>query len=227
MIFSVGLALAGVLTGAGFGQATIQSLRTLTIDALAAILVGGTAIAGGYGSPWRSAAGAVLIAVISNVMVLNDFSTGGRLAVQGAVVVVVVVRSISCDGARRPADASVRLRRARSYAAAGHRPRRHLDHHRDDHRTFRGEASVYSVLEGFPLLGLVALGLAITIIAGELDLSVGSMAALAGVMAVKTSEAGLVGAVLIAVAVGIVIGSLQGWMIARLAINSLVLRSGR
>lgn len=91
VIFSVGLAVAGVLTGAGFGEATIQSLSTLTIDALAAILVGGTAIAGGYGSPWRSAAGAVLIAVISNVMVLNDFSTGGRLAVQGAVVVVVVV----------------------------------------------------------------------------------------------------------------------------------------
>jgi ribose transport system permease protein len=91
VIFSIGLAIAGVLTGAGFGQATIQSLGTLTIDALAAILVGGTAIAGGYGSPWRSAAGAVLIAVISNVMVLNDFSTGGRLAVQGAVVVVVVI----------------------------------------------------------------------------------------------------------------------------------------
>jgi ribose/xylose/arabinose/galactoside ABC-type transport system permease subunit len=91
VIFSIGLAVAGVLTGAGYGQATIQSLSTLTIDALAAILVGGTAIAGGFGSPWRSAAGAVLIAVISNVMVLNDFSTGGRLAVQGAVVVVVVV----------------------------------------------------------------------------------------------------------------------------------------
>jgi ribose/xylose/arabinose/galactoside ABC-type transport system permease subunit len=91
VVFSIGLAIAGVLTGAGFGQATIESLSTLTIDALAAILVGGTAIAGGYGSPWRSAAGAVLIAVISNVMVLNDFSTGGRLAVQGAVVVVVVI----------------------------------------------------------------------------------------------------------------------------------------
>jgi ribose transport system permease protein len=91
VIFSIGLAIAGVLTGAGYGEATIQSLGTLTIDALAAILVGGTAIAGGYGSPWRSAGGAVLIAVISNVMVLNDFSTGGRLAVQGAVVVVVVI----------------------------------------------------------------------------------------------------------------------------------------
>jgi ribose transport system permease protein len=92
--------------------------------------------------------------------------------------------------------------------------------------TFRGEASVFSVLEGFPLLGLVALGLAITIIAGELDLSVGSVAALAGVVAVKTASTGLVGAIAIAVAMGAVIGSLQGWIIARLAINSLVLTVG-
>jgi ribose transport system permease protein len=92
--------------------------------------------------------------------------------------------------------------------------------------TFRGEASVFSVLEGFPLLGLVALGLAITIIAGELDLSVGSMAALAGVVAVKTAATGLAGAIAIAVAMGVAIGSLQGWIIARLAINSLVLTVG-
>lgn len=92
--------------------------------------------------------------------------------------------------------------------------------------TFRGEASIFSVLEGFPLLGLVALGLAVTIIAGELDLSVGSMAALAGVVAVKTASVGLVGAVLIAVAMGAAIGAAQGLIIARLAINSLVLTVG-
>jgi ribose transport system permease protein len=91
VIFSIGLAIAGVLNGAGFGQATINSFGTLSIDVIAAILVGGTAIQGGYGSPLRSAAGAVLIAVISNIMVLNDFSTGGRLSVQGAVVVAVVI----------------------------------------------------------------------------------------------------------------------------------------
>jgi ribose/xylose/arabinose/galactoside ABC-type transport system permease subunit len=92
--------------------------------------------------------------------------------------------------------------------------------------TFSGEASVFSVLEGFPLLGLVALGLAITIIAGELDLSVGSVAALAGVVAVKTASTGLVGAVLIALALGVAIGAAQGLMIARLGINSLVLTVG-
>lgn len=90
-IFSVGLAIAGILNAAGFGQGEINSLSSLTIDSIAALLVGGVAIAGGEGSPLRSAGGALLIAVISNIMILNDFSTGGRLAVQGGVVVVVVI----------------------------------------------------------------------------------------------------------------------------------------
>lgn len=91
VIFSIGLSIAGILNAAGFGQGEINSLSTLTIDSIAALLVGGVAIAGGEGSPLRSAAGAILIAMISNIMVLNDFSTGGRLAVQGGVVVIVVI----------------------------------------------------------------------------------------------------------------------------------------
>lgn len=92
--------------------------------------------------------------------------------------------------------------------------------------TFRGEASVFSVLEGFPLLGLVSLGLAVTIIAGEFDLSVGSMAALAGVVAVKTASGGLLLALVVAVALGAAIGVVQGTVIARFRISSLVLTIG-
>ncbi len=92
--------------------------------------------------------------------------------------------------------------------------------------TFRGDAAFFSVLEGFPLMGLVALGLAVTIIAGELDLSVGSMAAVAGAVAVRAADAGLVGAIVIAVAVGTIIGAVQGGLIAKIGINSLVFTIG-
>lgn len=91
VILSIGVALAGIMSGAAYGEATAKSFPTLTINVIAALLVGGTAIQGGDGSPWRSAAGAVLISVISNMMVLNDFSPGGRLAVQGGVVVATVI----------------------------------------------------------------------------------------------------------------------------------------
>jgi ribose/xylose/arabinose/galactoside ABC-type transport system permease subunit len=92
--------------------------------------------------------------------------------------------------------------------------------------TFRGDAAFFSVLEGFPLMGLVALGLAVTIIAGELDLSVGSMAAVAGAIAVRAADAGLIGAIAIAVAVGVILGAIQGGLISRIGINSLVFTIG-
>lgn len=92
--------------------------------------------------------------------------------------------------------------------------------------TFHGEASVFSVLEGFPLVGLVALGLAVTLIAGEFDLSVGSMAALAAVITVLTSPTGLLGCIAIATVCGIVFGALQGALIGRLGISSLVFTIG-
>jgi len=92
--------------------------------------------------------------------------------------------------------------------------------------TFRGEASVFAVLEGFPLAGLVALGLAVTLIAGEFDLSVASMAALAAIITVLTSSTGLVGCIAIATVCGIVFGALQGMVIGKLGISSLVFTIG-
>lgn len=91
---------------------------------------------------------------------------------------------------------------------------------------FRGAASVFSVLEGFSLVGLIALGLAVTIIAGEFDLSVGSMAALSAVIAVLTSHLGLAGSVIVATSAGVIFGAAQGALIGRLGINSLVFTIG-
>lgn len=102
-IFGVGLALAAVLSGAAFGEATVRSFDGLTIDAIAAMLVGGSAIQGGRGSPLRSAVGALIIAVAANLMTLNAFSTGTRLAIRGLIVVsvVVLVHAVQKGGFRR------------------------------------------------------------------------------------------------------------------------------
>jgi ribose transport system permease protein len=91
VICSAGVALAGILAVSRVGSADPRFMESLTIDAIAAILVGGTAVSGGHGSPLRSAAGALIIALIDNVMILNSVSTGGRQTVKGAVVVAVVI----------------------------------------------------------------------------------------------------------------------------------------
>lgn len=88
--------------------------------------------------------------------------------------------------------------------------------------SFRVEASIERLIP----LGVIAAGLAVTMIAGELDLSIASMAALAGALTVVLSGIGLVPALLIAIVACTALGVLQGWAIAKLGINSLVFTIG-
>lgn len=92
--------------------------------------------------------------------------------------------------------------------------------------SFRSSSAVYGLLEQLAFIGIVAMGLAVTMIAGELDLSVASVAALAGVVAIQLSDYGLAVALLGGTASGIVIGFVQGYAIAKLGINSLVFTAG-
>lgn len=92
---------------------------------------------------------------------------------------------------------------------------------------FGGESSVYGVLQQFPLEGLLALGIAITMISGELDLSVAAVANLAGVATVAiANHAGVLVAIVVVVAASTATGWLQGHLIARLRINSLMFTIG-
>jgi ribose transport system permease protein len=80
---------------------------------------------------------------------------------------------------------------------------------------------VYNALQGFAPLGLLTLGLGITMIAGEFDLSVVGTYALGGMVAVETGQSSALLGVAAAVAVGAAIGAIQGGLIAKLKIPSL------
>jgi ribose transport system permease protein len=86
--------------------------------------------------------------------------------------------------------------------------------------------AIYTGMQGFAPLGLVALALGLTLIGGEFDVSVLGMQALGGVVAVKAgAHSGLVG-VAAAVAACALLGSLQGVLIARLRLQSLAVTIG-
>lgn len=89
-----------------------------------------------------------------------------------------------------------------------------------------GFLSVYTIspiVDGMAVLGLLALGLAVTMLAGELDLSIASVAAAAAVVAVDLRGLGPVVAILVAVVAATLFGALQGYLVARLGISSLML----
>ena len=85
----------------------------------------------------------------------------------------------------------------------------------------------FAIMERFAVLGLVGLALTLCIIAGEIDLSIGSNAALAAVVTVRfTDDWGAVTALLFALAISTTIGAIQGYFIATLRVRAIVLTVG-
>ena len=80
---------------------------------------------------------------------------------------------------------------------------------------------VYNALQGFAQLGLLALAIGITMIAGEFDLSVVGTYALGGMLAVELGARSPAVGVLAALGAGAAVGLVQGTLIARLRIASM------
>jgi len=80
---------------------------------------------------------------------------------------------------------------------------------------------VFNTFQGLAQLGLLTLGLGLTMIAGEFDLSVAGTYALGGMLAVQTGQSSAVLGVVLAAGAGAAIGAVQGGLIARLRIPSL------
>lgn len=80
---------------------------------------------------------------------------------------------------------------------------------------------IYNTLQIFARLGLIALALGLTMIAGEFDLSVVGTYALGGMLAVQAGQESYLLGVLAALGAGAVIGLAQGLLIAGLKLPSM------
>ena len=87
-------------------------------------------------------------------------------------------------------------------------------------------ANVYDIGQNFASYGLVALALGITIIAGEFDLSVSSMYLLGGMVAVLTGVGSPVVGVLAGLGAAVLVGLVQGTLIAWFRLNSMPVTLG-
>jgi ribose/xylose/arabinose/galactoside ABC-type transport system permease subunit len=86
---------------------------------------------------------------------------------------------------------------------------------------FLNHATAFSVLQQFATIGPVALGLGLSMIIREFDLSVGGMLSLAGCVAVMTGASDPTLGVAFAVAIGFVSGVIQGGIMVRLSLSSV------
>jgi ribose/xylose/arabinose/galactoside ABC-type transport system permease subunit len=83
---------------------------------------------------------------------------------------------------------------------------------------FLGSYNILSFLRYTSMFALVALGMAFVIMTGGIDLSVGTVAAMASVVSALASPYGLVPGLLAGMAAGLVVGLVNGLLITRLGI---------
>lgn len=90
-VFAIAGACAGLagifMASFNHSASLLLSRGTLGYDAIAAVLIGGAAIGGGRGTVLRSMVGVVVIAVVTDLVLLRGFSTGAQIALKGAVMV--------------------------------------------------------------------------------------------------------------------------------------------
>jgi ribose transport system permease protein len=87
-------------------------------------------------------------------------------------------------------------------------------------------ANAYDILQTFAALGPVSIGIALTMIAGEFDLSITSMYTLGGTIAVLTGQHDPALGVLCAVGVGCLAGAIQGGLVGWLGLSSVPVTLG-
>lgn len=78
--------LAGVLVASRLNAGYPRAGEYYELDAIAAVVVGGTSLFGGRGTIWGTLAGAFFIGIVNNAMNLFHVSTYDQLVVKGAVL---------------------------------------------------------------------------------------------------------------------------------------------
>jgi ribose transport system permease protein len=103
--------LAGLLVGLGgwmflarFASGTSTAGNLLELEAIAAVVIGGARLSGGYGKVFGAVVGTIIFAVIANLLSLLNVSTFLQDAFRGALILVAVTLATVQFSRRRKVD---------------------------------------------------------------------------------------------------------------------------
>jgi ribose transport system permease protein len=91
--------LAGVIAVSRISMAEPQAGAGLELEAIAAVILGGTSVVGGSGAIWRSVAGVLLMALIGNGFNILNVNPFFKDLTTGIIIVIAV--ALAASGARR------------------------------------------------------------------------------------------------------------------------------
>jgi ribose transport system permease protein len=84
-------ALGGVIVASRLDSAQPNAGISYELDAIAAVVIGGTSLSGGKGSVWGTVMGAIIIGVLNNGLVLLNVSPFWQQVVKGSVILLAVM----------------------------------------------------------------------------------------------------------------------------------------
>jgi ribose transport system permease protein len=84
-------AIGGLIVTSRLDSAQPNAGMSYELDAIAAVVIGGTSLSGGKGSIWGTVLGAVIIGVLNNGLILLDVSPFWQQVVKGAVILLAVI----------------------------------------------------------------------------------------------------------------------------------------
>jgi ribose transport system permease protein len=95
IVYAIGGVTAGIgglilTTRTGVGNVYTEA-STLTLNAIAAVVIGGTSISGGYGAIWRTFCGVILLALTRNALNLLNIQPYWQEVVSGLIIIVAVL----------------------------------------------------------------------------------------------------------------------------------------
>jgi ribose transport system permease protein len=112
VLSGLSMGLAGFITASQLNSAQANINPDIVFDVITIVVLGGTSLAGGFGSMWRTAVGLGIIATISNAFSLADINPYYQDIVKGCII----VGALALDGYARRLGARARApgRRDRS-----------------------------------------------------------------------------------------------------------------
>ncbi len=83
-------AMAGIVHAAQLNQGSPNEAQGYELNAIAAVVIGGTSLAGGKGTIAGAIAGAFILGILNNMLSLNNVESNTQLVVKGLLVVGAV-----------------------------------------------------------------------------------------------------------------------------------------
>ena len=94
IIASVCAASAGIILTSRVGAASSTSGNGLELDAIAAVVVGGTALSGGKGGIFKTVLGVIVMGVLSNALRILNIDTYPQMMIRGAIIIFAVLLDV-------------------------------------------------------------------------------------------------------------------------------------